>query len=374
MHVEQLQRFQKLRNPGRAGEAEPAEECVGPGVGAGNRRGMAEVRRPPALRAAGLHDYHRHLPCARLSRQGFEPPHRIEPFDVQPERAHPVVVEQGARDAREPELRLIAGGRDVGDGQPAPLHGHADREVRRLAHDGDAALVRFEPPPAVLIRPQRNAVEEIEEAVAVRAENRHLAGRLDQGLLQGRAVVRFTKARGVADRAAGAGPRQRRDRLHRRVPVDADERGIGRPRQVGHGPEHRTPGDAVPLRVHRPERAVEAHPIALLGDPGRGQPADDGDAARPEETGDPGRGWRIGTGHQPFPPGRNTISKSPRPDAPEVEISPESHREPISRSAGRNGRLNIMRVAPADFRAGAGLSERPRIGILDVSHLAEVEA
>ena len=90
-------------------------------------------------------------------------------------------------------------------GSPPLLHRHADPDVRRLGHDGDAAFAGAELPPAVLVRPQRYAVEKVDEPVAIRADDGHPRRRLHQGALQSAPVVRFEKARGVADGPTGTG-------------------------------------------------------------------------------------------------------------------------------------------------------------------------
>ena len=301
MHEEQLQRFEQFRNTVHPGETEPTQECVRTGVGPGDGRGVSEVRGPSPLRAAGLHDYNRHRPFAGLARERLEPRHRVEPFDVQSDRAHPLVVEQGRGEARNPELRLVAGGDEVGDGQPPPLHRQADPDVRRLGHDSDAALPRTEPPPPVLVGPQRCAVEKVDESVAVRPDDRHLRRRLDQGALQRSAVARFEKARGVADGPAGAGASERGDHLDGCVPVDGHEGGVRYTRKLGDGSERGVSRYRGVLRVHRPQRTIETHPVALLGDPRRLAPTDDRDAPRAHEAGEP-----CGIGHSGA--GRGTLA------------------------------------------------------------------
>ena len=70
---------------------------------------------------------------------------------------------------------------------------------------GDAALDALH---AVLVGPEQGAVEHVDEAVAIGADDRHVAGGRDQRVLQVVAVGEFAdglaEARGIADRAAGA--------------------------------------------------------------------------------------------------------------------------------------------------------------------------
>ena len=51
---------------------------------------------------------------------------------------------------------------------------------------------------------------------------------------------------------------------------------------------------------------------------------------------------------QQFPPGRNPLSKSPRPGAPEAEISPESHDGTASRGASGNDCIRAIKAGPVD--------------------------
>ena len=120
--------------------------------------------------------------------------------------------------------------------------------VRRLGHDGDATLVRVEPPTAVLVRPQRHPVEEVDEPVAVRPDDGHLPRRLDQIALQRSAVIRFQKAGCVTHGAAGTDLRQLGDGVDGGMPIDADEYCVRRSGKLGDGPERGTPPDSAALR------------------------------------------------------------------------------------------------------------------------------
>ena len=136
----------------------------------------------------------------------------------------------------------------------------------------------------MLVRPQRRRVEKVDEPVAVRPDDRHPRRGFDQGALQHAAVACFEKARGVADRPAGAGARERGDDIDGCVPVNADECRIGHAGEIGDGSERGASRHGVARGVHRPQRAGEPHPVALLRDPRRFAPADHRDAPRADET------------------------------------------------------------------------------------------
>ena len=169
-----------------------------------------------------------------------------------------------------------------GDGYRAKVHRERDREVAALRHDGDAAVAA---PAAVLVRPERCAVEVVDETVAVGPQDRHVAGRLDQRRLQGRALLpRFAEARGVADGAPRPAGGECPHHVDRAVAAHADEGGVRRFGQVRDRAEAGQPGHLAPRRVHRVDGAREVHAPALLDDAGRFAPAHRADRAGLEET------------------------------------------------------------------------------------------
>ena len=78
----------------------------------------------------------------------------------------------------------------------------------------------------MLVGPERDVVEVVEEAVAVGAEDRHVPGGSDEGGLEG-GVAGLAEAGGEADGAAGAGGGKLADDLDGEPAVDADEGGVG---------------------------------------------------------------------------------------------------------------------------------------------------
>ena len=71
-----------------------------------------------------------------------------------------------------------------------------------------SATPRVDPHRAVLVGPERCAVEQVDETVAVGTDEGHVAGGIEKRGLQGRAVAGFglglAKAGGEADGTAGA--------------------------------------------------------------------------------------------------------------------------------------------------------------------------
>ena len=145
---------------------------------------------------------------ARPRRQPLEAGDAVEALDVQAERRDALVLDQAQRHFRQAGLRLVAGRHQEGDRQAALLHGEVAGDVGRLRDDADAARTGRQPHAAMLVGPQQRAVGIVDQAVAVRADDRHVAGGVDQLALQpfavGIVVAGLEEAGGIADRPAGA--------------------------------------------------------------------------------------------------------------------------------------------------------------------------
>ncbi len=144
-------------------------------------------------------------------------------FEEQPDRCDPGVVEEGVDAVLGSDTGLIADGDDRAETQTALLEREVDRDVAALRDDGDAPFPRLH---AVLVGPQGDTVECVDEAVAVRAEERQVAGGIEQIRLQ-IDLARLGKTRSVAHGTTGTDRSQRGHGLDRRVPVDPEENGIG---------------------------------------------------------------------------------------------------------------------------------------------------
>ena len=109
-----------------------------------------------------------------------------DPLDIEPERGDARIVEQGRAKLGKADLRRVAEAGDI-----ARAAGRGACMVRLMAMFEDwltSATPRATRPAAVLVGPQQRAVEIVDQSVAVRAEDRHVAGRRDQlGLERGAA-------------------------------------------------------------------------------------------------------------------------------------------------------------------------------------------
>ncbi len=166
-------------------------------------------------------------PCAkRLQGHGAERGHVVQAFDVQADGADARVCEQRLHDGLHAVTGLVAHGNQIGQRQAAPLHGQVQADVAALGDDGHPAL---HPLPAVLVRPQRHAVQVIQHAVAVGPHQRHVTRRSYQFLLEGHAcAAHFGKAGGVANRPARAARSQRPHHAHSSGCGHCDKAGVGR--------------------------------------------------------------------------------------------------------------------------------------------------
>jgi len=314
MHVQKLERLEQFRNTGHPGKPEAAQKSPRACLGSGNRCRVTQCRRAAALRASGLHNDHGDLPLARLRCQRLEPRHRIESLDMKSQHAHPFVVKQAERQRRDSDIGLISGGHNVGDRQRPLLHRQAYGDVRRLRHDGDTRFVRSERTAAVLIRPERHAVEKIDQSVAVRPDDRHFGRVRDERGLECGAVIGFPESGCVADGAAASESGEVADYGKGGVAVHGDEGGVRRSGEIGDGPKRPSSFHLPVLGVNRPDLAVETQTITLPDHVACGGAADGGDSARAQQRGQPsavsGSGGigsaGHGTAHAQAPRGRSS--------------------------------------------------------------------
>ncbi len=238
---------------------------------------MAEGECGAVLGASGLDRYHWLLRRQRLAGGGVELARVVDRLDVQADRGHPRIVDQGGDAVREPDAGLVTECHQMPDRQPAPLHRQVEADIAGLGEDGDAALAA---PAAMLIEPEQSTVEIIDGTVAIGTEDRHVASSRDQGLLQLLApAAGLPKAGCVADGTACSHGAELADDTDRELAVDGDEgcvRRLGQLRDAAIGPG--------PGRVHLPDRSRELHLGAAAGHPLGLPAAEHRDRARPEQA------------------------------------------------------------------------------------------
>ncbi len=138
-------------------------------------------------------------------------------------------------------------------------------------------------------------LDEVDDAVAVRAKDGQVAGRLAQRLLAGGAFgrARLGEARRVENGSAGAELGKLTDDLDAGGGVDRDERSVRRRGEVEHRRVRGVPADLGPGGMNGVDRPVEAGRLALGKSVRRERAADERDAPRPQQPAD----VLLGGGH-----------------------------------------------------------------------------
>ena len=227
-----------------------------------------------------------------------------QPLDVQSDRRHAIIVEKSLDIAGDVAFRIVARGDDIGDRQSPRLHREVESDVARLQHKGDAA---FDASAAVLVGPQRHAVEIVDDAIAIGADERHVAAGGDELALERRPFLAgLGKAAGVDDRARRAERSEFADRGDRRLARRRDESRVRRARQFADRSEAGPPGKLAAARIDGPDLAGKADAVALPRDLLGLAPADDGDRARLQQTREAGTSARLDRHSAQQPRGRRS--------------------------------------------------------------------
>ena len=184
---------------------------------------MRRGDRGSGRRPSGLHGDDGHALIVSPARHRGEVLRIAHGFEEQPDDGDSSVVEEGVDAILDAHAGLVADGDDRAQAEAALLEREVDRDVATLRHDGDTTIENLH---AVLVGPQRDTIEGVDKAVAVRPEERQIAGCVEQIPLQV-GVACLGKARPVAHRTTGTDRPQRRHRLDGRVPVDTEEHRVG---------------------------------------------------------------------------------------------------------------------------------------------------
>ena len=251
---------------------------------------MRQGQRLAAFGLPGLERHHRNPALVgKLHRLG-EAVRVAETFDVEPDRADPIICRHGFDHVPQPHLRAVAHGQHKRQGQRPALHGQVDGDVRRLTDQRRPAL---NPAAAVHVRPQRRASAVVDQPVAVRPENRHIARRFEQRLLQ-RATLAlcFRPAGRKARRPASPARGQSLHNIQSRRAVDPDKARIRCCRQISDTAISSPAAYALFAWMHGPDIAFEAHALTLLDDRRSPRTANHSDAGGVEQAVE-----AVGVGH-----------------------------------------------------------------------------
>ena len=221
----------------------------------------------------------------------------VDAFNVEADCGDARVVQHCGADVGHSGLRLVADACDICERQRAALHCDVVCDVGRLRDDCEAGVGLFS---AVLVGPQRDAVQVVEESVAVGSEDGHCSGGVDEFVLE-RAVVCFGESGGEEDGAAASDVGELFCDADGFIFVHPDERGVGRLCEVGDGGDAWDSVDGFALGVDGMERSGEFHFDAFPDDIPGPVPADGGDAfgpKQPREVADGGKnGGCLGRRH-----------------------------------------------------------------------------
>src|SRR6185437_6391714 len=132
-----------------------------------------------------------------------EPRGILDALDVEAEGAHPRVIRQSADQILDREPCLIAGGDEIADGERALVEEQVERDGAALTDERHPA---GGPAPDHLIGPERCAIEEIDEPIAIGAEVGQRARRAFESRSEALALgcPGLREAGGKANEAAGA--------------------------------------------------------------------------------------------------------------------------------------------------------------------------
>ena len=233
--VEQLQGLEQLCRGAHGGDAVALEHRVVGGGPAGHRAGVRRGDRRAGGGATGLQRHQRHALVGGPGGDGGEVLRIADGLEEQSDRGDAPVVEERFDRVLGAEAGLVADRDHLAEPQPSLLEREVDRDVAALGDDGRRTVVAAH---AVLVGPQGDPVEGVDEAVAVGAEQRHVAGGLEQFGLEV-ALAGLGEPRAVADRAADALCCQRAHGGDGGVAVDAEEHRI---RHLGQVVERRDAG------------------------------------------------------------------------------------------------------------------------------------
>ncbi len=173
------------------------------------------------------------------------------------------VVHQEVEDAGDVHVRLVAGGDLVGEADALALREGGDEPSRCAALRDDPDRPLGDDRPGRLGGPDRHAVGVVDEAQAVRAEQRHALGprRRQQRVLPTDSLrARLGEAGGQQHRAADAGGVQVGEGLGDRMLGDHHQGGVHRLADGGAGGGRRQPVHPAALPVHHMHAAGELEP------------------------------------------------------------------------------------------------------------------
>ena len=222
---------------------------------------MADRQFAAKRRAAGFQNDKRHIVRQRLQRCCLKPLAVPDALNMDADGADLGKVGKRVDEILDAQHRLIANREHIAERQAALRHRQIGGQHAALGDDGGTAPVK----PATMGEwPERHAVDIIDQAIAVRADDRHVASRLDQRRFHRRAIAaNLGKAGGVDNGTACPHRTQPGKAVDRLVTGYGNEHGIRRFGQIINRFETGKTTDRLALRVDWPEWTVIADAPAL---------------------------------------------------------------------------------------------------------------
>ncbi len=265
-----------------ADDAEPLEQGIIHLVAAGQGSGVAHGELRAELGIAGFQCHQRLAALQRLGGGAAEGWHVLDAFEIKADRRHLRIVGQGIDIVRRVEDRLVARADDVGEGHGTVVAAEIERDVAALHDDRAAGLDLMAEGTG---GPQADAVDEVEQPVAIGPDHREVARCLGELRLQGDAFAADLGVTGrVADGSTAAARAQLAEDVDGRLARDRDEGGVRRLWQICDRGVAFTPAQLRIFRVDDPDFAGEAG-VGTAPDRIRHRlSADDRDVPRPQQA------------------------------------------------------------------------------------------
>ena len=278
---EKFQRLQHLCRFIHPDHAKPVKQRVIHLVCPGQRAGVADRQFAAKRRATGFQNDKRHIVRQRLQRCCLKPLAISDALNMDADGADLGKVGKRVDEILDVQHRLIANREHIAERQATLRHRQIGGQHAALGDDSGTAPVK----PATMGEwPERHAVDIIDQAIAVRADYRHVASRLDQRRFHRRAIAaNLGKAGGVDNGTACPHRTQPGKAVDRLVTGYGNEHGIRRFGQIINRFETGKTTDRLALRVDWPEWTVIADTPALASHGLGINAAQNGDMARAQK-------------------------------------------------------------------------------------------
>ena len=224
---------------------------------------MADRQLAAKRRSAGLETNKRDVVCQSPQGRCLKPLGVADAFDMDADGADLRQIGKGVDEILDAEHRLIANREHIAERQAALRHRQIGGEHAALGDDRGTAPLKTA---AMGKGPERHTVYIIDQPIAVRANDRHVASRLDQRCLHRRAIAaNLGKTGGVDDGTACPHRTEAGKAVNRLFTRHGDKHSIRRFGQIINRWEAGKTANGLALWIDRPERAIIADAPTFTG-------------------------------------------------------------------------------------------------------------